>query len=267
MRIGLFDSGLGGLIVTHGLIKDLTAYDYMYLGDTARVPYGNRSQEVIYEFTRSGVEYLFKQGCQLVILACNTASAEALRKIQQEYLPEKYPDRQVLGVLIPGAEEAIAQTRNGKVGIIATRGTVDSKAYIREVHRIDPGILVFQQAAPLLVPLVESNSFEYMEPMLSDYIAPLLAQDIDTLILGCTHYPMFKDHLRKKLGAKVAVVSQDEFIPIKLADYLRRHPEIDQKLSKNEARQFFVTDLAPSTSEVARNIFGENIELVKVSLD
>ena len=144
MKIGLFDSGLGGLIVTHGLIKNLPDYDYLYLGDTARVPYGNRSQEVVYEFTKSGVEYLFEHGCQLVILACNTASAEALRRIQNEYLPEHYPERRVLGVLVPGAEEAIAHTHNGKVGIIATRGTVDSQAYIREVHKLNPHIKVFQ---------------------------------------------------------------------------------------------------------------------------
>jgi glutamate racemase len=264
MKIGLFDSGLGGLIVTHGLIKNLPDYDYIYLGDTARVPYGNRSKEVIFEFTKSGVEYLFEHGCQLVILACNTASADALRKIQQEYLPEDYPERRVLGVLVPGAEEAIAQTHSGKVGILATRGTVDSGAYIREIHRINPDITVFQQAAPLLVPLVESNALQYIEPMLSDYIAPLLAEDIDTLVLGCTHYPMFKEHLRQKLGGKVAIVSQDELVPIKLADYLRRHPEIDQKLSKNGTRRFLVTDLAPSTSEVARCLFGQEVNLEKV---
>lgn len=266
MKIGLFDSGLGGLIVAHSLIKDLPTYDYLYLGDTARIPYGNRSQEIIYEFTKNGVEYLFEQGCQLIILACNTASAEALRKIQCEYLPQHYPERRVLGVLIPGAEEAVAQTHNGKVGIIATRSTIESKAYIREVHKIDPDVKVFQQAAPLLVPLVESNAFQYTEPMLSDYIAPLIAKNIDTLVLGCTHYPMFKDHLRKKLSGKIVVVSQDEFIPVKLADYLQRHPEIDQKLTKKGTCQFFVTDLAESTNEVARYLFGEAVKLEKLDL-
>ncbi|HLZ14731.1 MAG TPA: glutamate racemase [Candidatus Saccharimonadales bacterium] len=266
MKIGLFDSGLGGLIVTHSLIQNLPTYDYIYLGDTARVPYGNRSPGVIYGFTKTGVEYLFKQGCQLVILACNTASAEALRKIQREYLPQHFPDRRVLGVLIPGAEEAVMQTHNGKVGVMATRGTVDSKAYLREIHKLNPDIEVFQQAAPLLVPIVEANGLKYAEPVLDDYLAPLLAEGIDTLVLGCTHYPMLKEQIRSKVGDKIAVVSQDEFIPAKLADYLKRHPEIDQKLSQNESRRFLVTDLASSTGEVARYLFGEEIGLEKIEL-
>jgi len=264
MKIGLFDSGLGGLIVTHSLIKQLPAYDYVYLGDTARVPYGNRSQEMIYAFTESGVSYLFEQGCELIILACNTASAEALRKIQSQYLPTRYSDRRVLGVLIPGAEEAVARTNNGKVGVIATRGTVDSKAYIREIHKINPEIEIFQQAAPLLVPLVEGNALQYAPMILDDYIAPLLEKGIDTLVLGCTHYPLFKSYLREKIGDKIIVVSQDEFIPVKVADYLNRHPEIDQRLSQQGSRRFLLTDIAPSTNEVAQCLFGESVVLEKV---
>lgn len=266
MKIGLFDSGLGGLIVTHSLVKALPEYDYVYLGDTARVPYGNRSQDVIYEFTKSGVEYLFQQGCQLVILACNTASAEALRKIQREYLPQYYPDRRVLGVLIPAVEEAVAQTKTGRVGVIATQGTVDSGAYIREIHRLNQEIEIFQQAAPLLVPLVENNALRYAGPILDDYMATLVAEGIDTLILGCTHYPLFKAQLRAKLGDEIHVISQDELIAKKIAAYLQRHTEVDQKLTRNGTHRFFVTDLAPSTSEVAEYLFGEKVSLEKVGL-
>lgn len=264
MKIGLFDSGLGGLIVTHSLIQNLPEYDYVYLGDTARVPYGNRSQEVIYEFTQNAVEYLFKQDCQLVLIACNTASAEALRKIQQEYLPTHYPDRKVLGVLIPTAEEVVEQTQNNKVGVIATAGTVGSRTYVTEIQKLNPNIEVIQQPTPLLVPLVENNAMKYAGPILDDYLAPLLMAEVDTLVLGCTHYPLLKDFIRSKVGS-VNVVSQDEIMPKKLRDYLARHPEMDGKLSKNGYRTFLTTDLAPSTSEVANLLFGETVQLRKVS--
>lgn len=264
MKIGLFDSGLGGLIVTQSLIKALPQYDYVYLGDTARVPYGNRSQEVIYEFTRSGVEYLFEHGCQLVILACNTASAEALRRIQREFLPQHYPDRRVLGVLIPAAEAVVAQGGR-RVGVIATRGTVESGAYVQEIHKLDSKITVVQQPTPLLVPLVENNALKYVEPILRDYLAPLLNAQIDTLVLGCTHYPMFRPLLQQILGDTVKIIGQDEVLPEKLTDYLAQHPELERKLTKGGVYTFFTTDLAPSTSEVAEQLFGKKIALQKVA--
>ena len=267
MNIGLFDSGLGGLIVTHSLIQAMPEYNYVYLGDTARVPYGNRSQATIYEFTKSGVEYLFEQGCHLVILACNTASAEALRKLQTEYLPQHYPDRRILGVLVPAAEEVVTTTKKRKVGVIATQGTVSSEAYIRQIQRLDSSVEVFQQATPLLVPLVENNALKYADPILDDYLAPLVKQGIDTLVLGCTHYPLFKTLIRSKVGDTVRVLSQDEYIPIKLTEYLARHPDIDQRLSKDGTYQFFVTDNAPSTASVARYLFGESVNLQKVTLN
>lgn len=265
MKIGLFDSGLGGLIVTHSLIQNFPEYDYVYLGDTARVPYGNRSQEVIYEFTRNAVEYLFKQDCQLVIVACNTASAKALRKLQQEYLPVRYPDRKVLGVLKPTAEEVAERTKNSRIGIIATAGTVGSRTYVAEIQKLNPDIEVAQQATPLLVPLVENNAMKYAGPILDDYLEPLLKANIDTLVLGCTHYPLLKGLIRSKVGS-VNVISQDEIIPQKIRDYLDRHAEIDQKLSKNSTRNFLTTDLASSTIEVATLLFGKSIKLEKVSL-
>lgn len=261
MRIGVFDSGLGGLIITKSLMERLPQYDYIYLGDTARVPYGNRSQATIYEFTQQAVEYLFRQDCQLVIIACNTASAEALRKIQQEYLPQHYSERRVLGVLIPAAEEVAQTTRNNRVGIIATRSTVDSQAYVAEIHKLNADIAVFQQATPLLVPLVENNALQYAEPILKDYLTPLLDENIDTLVLGCTHYPLLKPRIQAIVGDSIKIIAQDDIIPGKLAEYLSRHSEIAQKLSQNVSRQFLLTDITTSSQEVADTLFQQSVEL------
>lgn len=265
MKIGIFDSGLGGLIIAHSLIKSLPEYDYVYLGDTARVPYGNRSQAIIYDFTEVAVNYLFTQGCQIVILACNTASAEALRKIQQNYLPVHFPNQRVLGVLIPAVEQAVSQTRNNRVGVIATQGTVNSNAYPHEIQKLRADTQVFQQAAPLLVPLAENNSLQYASPILDDYLAPLLREKIDTLVLGCTHYPLFKEQIQSKLN-NVQIISQDEIIPKKLREYLQRHPDIEQKLSHGGTSKFLMTDIAPSTLDVARLLFEQPIHLHKVAL-
>ena len=266
MKIGVFDSGLGGLIITQSLVQFLPQYDYIYLGDTARVPYGNRSQEVIYDFTLSAVKRLFELDCQLIILACNTASADALRRIQQEYLPQFYPDRRVLGVIIPAAEVAAAQTKNGRIGVIATLGTITSGAYDRELRKLLPDVQIFSQPTPLLVPLVENDAAKYAPVILKDYLAPLVQSDIDTLVLGCTHYPMLKEQIKAIVGADVNLVSQDEIIPDKLRDYLSRHPEIAQKLGSGNTAQFLTTDLAPSTAAVAAQLFGKPIHLEKTSL-
>src|SRR3989344_3842504 len=173
--IGIFDSGIGGLTITKEVLRQLPKYQLLYLGDTARTPYGNRSQELIYKFTKQAVDYLFKQGCQLIIIACNTASAEALRKIQQEWLPSHYPDRKVLGVIRPVAEEAAKVSRFGRVGVVGTRGTVVSGAYERELKALRPDITVYQQACPLLVPLVEEGWQDRPETMkiISNYLRPL----------------------------------------------------------------------------------------------
>lgn len=266
MKIGVFDSGLGGLIVARSLMQALPQYDFVYLGDTARVPYGNRSQEVIFSFTQQAVAYLLAHDCQLVILACNTASAEALRRIQQEYLPKHFPDRRVLGVLIPAAEEAVATTKTKRVGILATQGTVQSGTFVAEIHKLDAEIEVFQEAAPLLVPLIENDTLQYAEPILHDYLEPLLEKEIDTLVLGCTHYPLLKDMIRSMVGSHIQVVSQDEFLAEKLQNYLSRHSEIESKLSRHATQQFLVTDLSSSTEAVARRLFGKNIDFKKVSL-
>jgi len=259
MKIGIFDSGLGGLLIAHSLIQALPQYDYLYLGDTARVPYGSRSQDTVYEFTLQAVEYLFAQDCGLIIVACNTASAEALRRIQREYLPKYYPDRRVLGVLIPAAEAAAQATKNHHIGVLATLGTVNSGTFKRELLKLDPELTIIQQPAPLLVPLVENGGLKWAAPILDEYLAPLTG--IDTLILGCTHYPYMKDLIREKVGEGVKVISQDEVVPAKLADYLKRHPEIDQTLSNQGTRNYHVTDLTAEASRLSTKLFGEPIEL------
>lgn len=266
MKIGIFDSGLGGLLITRALTERLPEYDYIYLGDTARVPYGNRSQETIYEFTRQAVKYLFDQDCALVILACNTASAEALRRIQREYLPSQYPDRRVLGVLIPAAEEAVRVTQGGKIGVLGTNSTVNSGAFDREIHKLAPAAEVYQQAAPLLVPLIENDGTKWASPIVDEYLAPLLRANIDTLVLGCTHYPILKEMFRSKVGERVHVICQDEIIPAKLEDYLQRHPEFKTRLSKSSNRTYFVTDQTESTQKLARQLFGAEISLRLVNI-
>lgn len=232
MKIGVFDSGLGGLFILRALKKQLPEYDYIYLGDTQRVPYGNRSREAIYHFLEQAVDYLFKENCALIIIACNTASAEALRKIQQHYLPRHYPTRRVLGVIIPTAEEVLTVKNIQRLGVLATQGTVNSGAYVREIKKLNPRIQVFQSAAPLLVPLIENNGAKWSEPILQEYLKPLLRKRVQAIILGCTHYPALKVKIRSMAGVKV--ISQDECLSDKLGDYLRRHPEIDKRLSKKK---------------------------------
>lgn len=272
MNIGIFDSGLGGLFLTRAIIKQLPQYDYIYLGDTQRVPYGNRSQETIYEFTREAVEYLFKKDCGLIILACNTASAQALRKIQQEYLPAHFPDlpaqaeRRVLGVIIPTLEALNALPEARRVGVLATASTAHSHAYAHELKKINPAIEVFEQSVPLLVPLIENDGLSWLEPIARSYCEPLLKKHIDTLILGCTHYSIIKDRIQTIVGQAVRVVAQDEVVPPRLADYLSRHPEIESKLSKNSTRKFLVTDLTEQFEKKAQEWFDDPIHLEHISL-
>jgi len=263
MKIGIFDSGLGGLGVGLRMIDALPQYDYIYLGDTQHVPYGNRSQESIYRFTRDSVDYLLARDCALVVLACNTASAEALRRIQQEFVPTHYPDRKVLGVLIPAAEVAAQAGR--RIGVLATAGAVASGAWPREIHRVCEAPEVFQQAAPLLVPLVENDGLKWAEPILAEYLAPLLAEDIDTLVLGCTHYIFLKD-LAQRLAPGVNVISPEELVPDRLADYLSRHGEIRERLSTGGTAEFLLTDLTDDYARLAERLTGRQIEFRHVTL-
>jgi glutamate racemase len=261
MKIGIFDSGLGGLFITKALVKKLPQYDYIYLGDTQRLPYGNRSHETIYLFLKEAVNYLFEHDCALIIVACNTASANALRRIQQEYLPAHYPKRRVLGIMVPTAEAALENGEARRVGVLATQGTIDSNAYVREFKKIHPDVAIFQQAALLLVPLIESNGTKFVDPILRDYLKPLLRKNIDTLILGCTHYPILKKEIKKICGKDIKIISPDEIISAKLADYLSRHPEMEKHLSKHKRREFLVTDLTNATKILSRKWFGTNIKL------
>ena len=251
--IGIFDSGLGGLAIWQGIIKRLPQYDYFYLADTANLPYGEKRQSEIYHLTQKAVSFLFQQGCQLVILACNTASAKALRKIQREWLPNYFPERRVLGVIRPTVEtinEIIDQRQRAKfkVGLLATQATVDSGAYICELKKINQSIEIIQQPAPKLVPLIEKwwrnknkNYLSEISSVLQKYLTPLISSKIDVLVLGCTHYSLIYPQIYSLLPKEIKIISQDKIVANKLVDYLQRHPEIDKKLTKNHQRKSLKT--------------------------
>ncbi len=258
MKIGIFDSGVGGLFVMKSVVEKLPEYDYVYLGDTKHLPYGDRSPETIYQLLKNGIHFLFKQNCNLIIVACNTASAEALRRIQQEYLPKYYPKRRVLGVIVPAIEESLESKR---VGILATAATVTSKTYEKEFKKVNPSIRVYQQPAPLLVPLIENGEWDLVTPILTEYLKPLLAKKIDTLILGCTHYPILKKEIRKIIGKDIKLVCQDEFIHKKTKEYLSRHPEIKDPLSRKGTREFLITEKTAHFERLAKKWFNPSIKL------
>jgi len=259
MRIGIFDSGLGGLVIARSIIKKLPKYDYLYLGDTKNLPYGQKSPAQIYRFTEKAVDFLFRQNCQIIIIACNTASALALRKIQQKYLASNYPNRRVLGVVIPTLEVADDKHRRKKIGVIGTTATIKSHIYKKELMKIDRQAKIMELATPDLVPLIEANSLQKAEKSLELYLKPLKKQGIEALILGCTHYPILKRGVKGIMGKKVAIISQDEIIPDKLADYLKRHHEITQKVSKKGKREFWVTSKSGNFDKVAARLFGKKI--------
>jgi glutamate racemase len=267
MKIGIFDSGLGGLVITKSIVKKMPQYDIVYLGDTARVPYGDRSEATIYRYAQQAAEFLFKKDCQLVIFACNTVSASALRKLQRNYLPKHYPGRRILGVIIPTAEQAVEDYKSGrKVGIMATAVTVRSKAYVRELRKLDPKIKIYQKAAPLLVPLLESNSLNAIEPLLEDYLRPLMKQGIDSLILGCTHYPILTSQIRKIIGPEIKIYDQSNIIPQKLKNYLRRHPEVNKSLGRKRSRNFYVTKKNPEFIALSARLMGKSIKLKRLKM-
>ncbi|HNW71371.1 MAG TPA: glutamate racemase [Candidatus Paceibacterota bacterium] len=263
MKIGIFDSGLGGLILARAIKKSMPEYDYVYLGDTKRVPYGNRSYETVFEFTKQAVDFLFrKENCAIVIVACNTASARALRRIQQEYLIKNFPDRKVLGVLIPTAEEC---GKFKSVGVLGTNGTIDSNTFPEEIKKVNLKInspicitKVFQNSAPILVPLAEEGEKVLAKPFLVKYLKPLLNKKPEAIALGCTHYPFFKNEIRKITGSKVKVISQDELIPKKLKNYFMRHPEIEKQLSKKRTTKILFTDMTKNVANLTEKWFGKN---------
>ena len=267
--IGVFDSGLGGLTMLRGFLQALPDYDYIYLGDSARTPYGNKSQEVIYDYTRQAVDFLVRKGAVLIILACNTASAKALRRIQQQWLPEHGPDRRVLGVVIPLAEAAIGATRYGRIGVIGTRATIESKVYEQELNKLRNGLRIYGQPCPLLVPLVEEGWVGKPETnmILKKYLRPLKANKIDTLVLGCTHYPFLRRDIERIMGKNCEVLDAPGIVAAKLTVYLRRHPEIGDRLPKGKGRMYFTTDDPGRFKHLGGRFLGQRIKAVeKVAL-
>jgi len=268
--LGIFDSGFGGLTVLKDLVKTLPNYDFAYLGDNARAPYGNRSFESIYRYTFQAVSYLFSIGCPLVILACNTASAKALRTIQQKDLPLLAPNNRVLGIIRPMAEEIGNFTKTGHVGILGTEGTITSQSYLLEIAKFWPGLHIEQEACPMLVPLAENGLLNHpaAEMFIKEYTQKILAKEprIDTLLLGCTHYPLLKDIFLKILPKNVKILSQGPIIAQKTQEYLAKHPEIDSRIAKTAKISFLTTDSAESFEKGASIFWNFPIKAEKVTI-
>ena len=262
--IGVFDSGYGGLTVFRELVKELPQYDYVYLGDNARVPYGIRSFETVYQYTLECVNHLFEKGCSLIILACNTASAKALRNIQQKDLPKMPELRRVLGVIRPTTEIIGELSKSGHVGIFATMGTVNSESYVIEANKFFPEVKVYQEACPMWVPLVENN--EHHSPgadyFVKKHIHHLLEQssNIDTIVLACTHYPLLIEKIKEFLPPGIQLVSQGHMVAHSLADYLQRHPEIEQLCSKGGRKEYFTTESVTDFNKKAAIFLGSEVE-------
>lgn len=270
--IGVFDSGYGGLTILSAIRRLLPKYDYIYLGDNARSPYGTRSFDVINSFTHQAVEYLFGQGCPLVILACNTASAKALRAIQQCYLPSSQdPTRRVLGVIRPTAEVIGEVTRSGHVGVLATPGTISARSYDIELKKLYPNIIVHSQSCPMWVPLVEygestSSGADYFVQL---YLDQLLNQDerIDSIVLACTHYPLLIPKIKKYLPQDITLISQGELVASSLKDYLARHREMEQRISKTATISYRTTECPDKFEGLASIFVSDAVEAIRVKID
>lgn len=261
MNIGVFDSGLGGLIILKALRDKLPQFNYVFLGDTKNSPYGDKSQDQIYKLTKKGIEFLFSKDCEIVLLMCNTASTQALRKLQQEFLPKKYPNRRILGPIVPTVQTAI----NSKVvAVVATKSTVNSKAYIREFNNYSPKTKVTQKAAPKVVPALESGNTLLAEKELLKVIASISKNNIDGLILGCTHYSLLKKQVKKAVGKNVKVYSQDEFLPKQVSMYLTKHKELASKLTTNQELELYVSKKTEGIENKAREWFGDTSSLKQI---
>lgn len=269
--IGIFDSGYGGLTILHGLRQMLPQYDYMYLGDNARAPYGSRSFEVVYKFTRQAVLKLFSMGCHLVILGCNTASAKALRSIQQRDIPELDPERRVLGIIRPTAEVIGTLTKSRHVGILATEGTIKSESYKMEIGKLWPDIQVSGVACPLWAAIVEVNEAD--SPGADYFVKKRIDQlmrmdeDIDTIILGCTHYPLLMSSIVKNLPDGVRVVPQGQYVANSLQDYLQRHPKMEQMVTKGGSCKYLTTESEEKFKESALIFLHEQVDVTHVDLE
>jgi glutamate racemase len=269
--IGVFDSGYGGLTILRSLREHLPQYDYLYLGDNARAPYGTRSFDIVYDFTLQAVKYLFAQGCPLVILACNTASAKALRTIQQRWLPvSDDPTRRVLGVIRPTAEHISTASRNGHIGIFATPGTIASQSYNIEIAKLNPTFHTTGQACPMWVPLVENGdaNCDGADYFVNRDVNALLAADadIDTIILGCTHYPLLYTKIRAAVPEHITLLKQGDIVARSLKDYLHRHPEMDARLATNASAGFLTTENPDRFADLATLFLGHDISAKHVSL-
>jgi glutamate racemase len=268
--IGIFDSGLGGLTILDGIRHRMPQYDFIYLGDNARAPYGTRSFDVVYQFTLQAVEKLFSMGCPLIILACNTASAKALRSIQQKYLPQAFPNRRVLGVIRPTAEVVGTLTKSNHIGILATEGTVRSESYKLEIQKLYPATTIVGQACPMWVPLVENG--EYDKPgadyFIKDSIDKLLTADsqIDTIILGCTHYPLLLPKIKQYTPKGITLIPQGKYIAESLQEYLQRHQEMEHNITKGGTCKYFTTESSEKFSESASVFLNEPIEAIHITL-
>lgn len=269
--IGIFDSGYGGLTILDKIKALMPRYDYLYLGDNARTPYGSRSFDVVYKFTRQAVEHLFSAGCHLVILACNTASAKALRSIQQKDLPLWDTQRRVLGVIRPTVEALDGISRTKHVGLLGTTGTIFSGSYDLEIKKMFPHMILTGEACPMWVPLVENR--EYDSPgadyFVEQHLRHILGKDplIDTLVLGCTHYPLLVPKIRTHLPENVRLISQGEYVAERLNDYLFRHPQMDERLTKGGTCRFLTTESAGKFSETASVFLSYPVEVEKVVID
>lgn len=263
MKLGIFDSGLGGLLIAKSIRDRMPDLDMVYFGDTLHVPYGNRSFEAIYEYTRQGMEFLFSRDCSLIVIACNTASAFALRKLQQQFLPKHHKGKNILGVVVPTLETAVEYGCE-RLGLIGTNYTVRSGIYPDELAKLKPSIQMTQNATPLLVPLVENDGLRWAGPILDHYLTPLKEKNVEALILACTHYPFLKEQIRDVIGPDVKILSQDDVIPAKLEDYLNRHPEY--KIGNHGKSEFYVSDLSESYRKTAESFYGEPLKIEKVSL-
>jgi glutamate racemase len=269
--IGVFDSGYGGLTVLKEITTKLPQYDYIYLGDNARAPYGNRSFETVHRYTLQCVKWFFEQGCPLVILACNTASAKALRTIQQKDLPKIDKTKRVLGVIRPTAEIIGTYSESKHIGILGTTGTVASDSYKIEIKKFYPEAVVYQQACPMWVPLVENNEIDNhgTDFFVRKYIDQLMVKDvrIDTVLLACTHYPLLLNKIREYSPADMQIISQGEIVAASLEDYLLRHPEIVSQCSKNGDRKFYTTDSPEDFDNHAGIFYGEQVQSKHIILN
>ncbi|MEK7462292.1 MAG: glutamate racemase [Patescibacteria group bacterium] len=254
MNIGFFDSGLGGLLILKAVAKTLPQYDYLYYGDTANLPFGDKTETEIYEYTKRAIEELFKQNCLLVVVACNTASAETIRRLQDTYLKEEHPDRRILGVIVPTVEEVIKKDYKRAV-LLATKRTVESGKYARELAKLNPALELISVATPELVPLIETHQVEAAAKLAVSVIEGV-AKAGDVVLLGCTHYILLKDKLREHFGSELTIISQDEVIPKKLEDYLSRHPEINSRLSNTGKRQIHLTEHRPDYDRLTAEFLG-----------